>query len=226
MPYPLESKYYGKLRWVKHFSGLADKNTGAKGGNIGVLENGTWLHHPSGHPLTLEEGVRILSEIAPDQVSVFKAWHERSEQEGIEAELAAPRPIRVCRDDILRFEDGDEEEVDSAAAIFAYFPPNSMALETALRMFQRRHDEVETATIQDLFRKDQGDQINLDTAFGRTRAGRERPATDPIDEDAVKERRRQNLEKARAVRAANLEAKKKSEEKLESLAEEGVLADG
>jgi hypothetical protein len=215
MSYPVETKFYGKLVFSKVYSGAAVKDLNAKGGSIGMLENGVWVHHPSGHPLSLDEGRRILGEVHPSMVPVFEAWHERKERESIEQELVAVRPILVCPDDILRFEPepGEEvgEEVTSAAAVFAYFPPDSVSLEVALRLFTRRQAEREKTTAAEVLSKDAGTS-NMDQAFGRSRAGRGQPSTDPVYAEEVKVRRQEQMAKARAAKAL----KKAAEEQFKS----------
>jgi hypothetical protein len=200
MAYKIATKHYGELLFKRVFYGASNKEAGTKGGCIGILDNGVWCHHPSGHPLGFDEGIRILQEVDPSQVPAFKAWFERREEEETEAELNAPRPIEIGRDGILRFEDGEKEEVIHAADVFAFYQAGSRALEMALELFQERRVVREQSNKVDLLSKDRPGSTNLDQAFGRTRAGREQPSTDPRREEEIRQKRLQNLEKARAAR--------------------------
>lgn len=218
MVQPIDTALYGKLYFEKIFSGTSQRVNNvpvALGGSIGILTNGSWVHFPSGHPIAaIEDGRRILREVNPLWIKDFEDWFEhRDELAELEAGTAA-RPIQICADEILRFSDGDQEEVTMVSDVYGYFKPGTMALEIALRLFTTRQQQREKEKAEAILGKNRQDPTSIDEAFGRMRTGgRPAPVTaEEAKENARQEQRMAALEKAREARARKMAEKKRQQE--------------
>ena len=127
MAHVIETKGYGKVAFIKVFYSMPVKEQGkviSRGGSIGILQNGSWCHFPTGQPIqSLEDGKRILKEANPAYVSEFERWWQRKLEQEARADEDQPRAITLTGDGRLVYVDNPSEEVLSAEDIHAYFQP-------------------------------------------------------------------------------------------------------
>lgn len=178
MPHPVTTKNNGKVVFEKYYIGLGDPKNGIPGGKIGILQTGAWVYFPSAQPIpSVEAGVAILESINQQAVNDFKRWWETRDLE------PAAREILISPDGRLLYSD-TRKEVDQIADIYAYYPPDSPVLETALRLFrlgEELRQELALATATAPFGMDEekaadlGNQI-LERAKQRRSATRSRTA--------------------------------------------------
>jgi hypothetical protein len=212
---------YGRIYFQKIYYGTSktvNDEQVAEGGSVGILSNGSWVYFPSGHQIEdPEDAVRILDETNKRDKTPIKAfrewWEHREEVAALASEEGVVRPIMICPDDVLRYED-DYSEVTKVTDIYDYFPPKSMALEMALRLFTINQQDREKQAVTDLLSKNRTDPTSMDDAFGRLHSGAGRPAPVSADEakqNAITEAKRANLEKAREARRMKIQEKKRLE---------------
>lgn len=107
----------------------------ARHGSVGILQNGTWCHFPSGNPMEKEAVIAVLEAAAPLAVRDFEAYWERRQALAEIADGPQAREIKFSPDGTLLYADTGAE-VQSREDIYAWFPPkvNGM-LNFALTLF-------------------------------------------------------------------------------------------
>lgn len=133
MPHPIKTESNGAVVFDKYFLGMSDREAGVQGGSIGVLDNGTWCYFPTAKAIESKEiGIKILEGIAKSVIPDFSAWwdHQNSGEEE-----DAPREIIPLPSGSLVYAD-DRTPVTKIGDIYAYYPPDSPMLETALQLFR------------------------------------------------------------------------------------------
>ena len=156
MVQPIKTERYGELRFVKIYASMPTNNrvTGERqtmGGSIGKLENGSWCHFASGHPIDdYEDALRILKEANPRAVPEFEHWWERKLELEAMGDEEQPRAITLTHDGKLVYADKLSEEVRRAEDIHAYFQPGphrDMIFTIFMRAQQERDQRARMETL-------------------------------------------------------------------------------